>query len=396
MSAFHRYSRIVVLTLVLAGCGSTDTPPAATPSLEPRRDPTALPTPAGWTAAGRALTLDSIPQLRELGRLDAPEPPSTIFAYALSLDSALLAGLNNEFVLAWDLISGDQIFISERRGANAIFFGPDRQQVYTLSNEGDISVLDVLRGDVVESLGAFDEYNGVFAYDPIGGWLALGSDVGAVQIWDMSARAPITVLEWNEVPVAALGFSPDGKVLAVADRNGTIRFWDFQTSEHRYSTDLLTPVSDVAYAPSGRVLVLKSGDGVLVMDPSNGSVVASLTNEPSDGLFEFAGESDFLVLGGETTDVSIWEAAAGTLSAVLPGTMGDRISVAASPQGDMLLVSNRAATSLWNVTQIARGTVLRGNVTLPAADVLRVVWTADGLQILMFETVGPVRVFGIP
>ncbi len=386
----------LIALLGLAGCTGSVAPPAATLTSTPRPDPTALPTPDGWTLASAPLTLETVPQLRELGRLTAPEPPSTVFAYALSLDNALLAGLNNEFVLVWDLFTGDQLFVAERRGANAILFGPDRQQIFTLSDSGELRVYDALRGSVVETLGAFDQYNGVWAYDPLGGWLALGSDDGAVQVWDMLERIPLTVLESIDVPVTALAFSPDGAALATSDRNGTLRFWDFQNGQQGVSADLLTTVSKIVYAPSGSVLAINSGDGVLVMDPATGNVVASLAEEPTDGLFEFLGQADLLVLGGESTDLSLWDPFTGALAAILPGTKGDRVSAAGSPQGEMLLASSRASTSLWNISRISAGTVLRGSIGLPSADVLRVVWTADGLQILIFEALGPVRVFGIP
>ena len=184
----------------------------------------------------------------------------------------------------------------------AILFGPDRQQIFTLSDSGELRVYDALRGSVVETLGAFDQYNGVWAYDPLGGWLALGSDDGAVQVWDMLERIPLTVLESIDVPVTALAFSPDGAALATSDRNGTLRFWDFQNGQQGVSADLLTTVSKIVYAPSGSVLAINSGDGVLVMDPATGNVVASLAEEPTDGLFEFLGQADLLVLGGESTD----------------------------------------------------------------------------------------------
>lgn len=349
-----------------------------------------------WTQATTPITPGNVQQITQLGRLDAPEPPSTLFTHALSLDNAYLAALNNDFLLIWDLVTGDLISGSERLGANVVLFGPDRQQVYTLSAAGDLRVYDLSNGDLVETLGVFDQYNGTWTYDTAGGWLALGSDNGDVQVWDMPARAPVNLLEGPASPLASLAFSPDGTVLAAAHENGTVQVWDFAQGETTATADLMTPVSELLFAPSGRSIVANTGDGVLVLNAATAQVVYGLTNTANAGILAFFGQSDMLMLGGEASDISLWDTASGQRVAVLPETQGERPSASASPEGDMLMTSTRTAASFWNLSGLASGTVLRGNAPLPEMDVFRTVWTGDGLQILLFEAIGPVRIMGIP
>jgi hypothetical protein len=124
-------------------------------------------------------------------------------------------------------------------------------------------------------------------------------------------------------------------------------------------------------------------------------VTFRLTDTPNTGLFTFLGQTDTLLLGGAGGDLTLWDIAAGRLAAVLPVTQGDRPSAAAPPSGEMVLATTRAGASLWNLRGLASGTVLRGSTALPDIDLLRAVWTSDGLQILLFEAVGPVHVLGI-
>lgn len=385
----------VGLLLCLAACGGSETP-ALTPTSTTRPNPTPMPVPEGWIPASVPISLDTAQNLIGLGRLDAPEPPSTIFAYALSLDSAMLAGLNNEFVLVWDLVTGELIVSTERNAVNAVFFGPDRSTIYALSNNGDIDILDAQTGSRIDALGAFDEYNGIWAYDPVGGWLALGSDIGAVQIWDMLAATSDIVLEMDNAAVTALAFSADGQFLAAGNADGNVELWKHEAGERVNSVDVPGRVFNVAFAPSGSRIAVNTARGVVLLDGETGEPQAVLTNTAMPGVFTFLGQTDTLVLGGEQSDFTLWDVSDASLAAALAGTLGQRPSIAVSPQGDMLIASTRSGSSLWNISQLANGTVLRGGATLPQSDILRVVWTPDGLQILAFEAVGPIRVYGIP
>lgn len=384
----------ILAVLLLSACA--DVSPSATPAPTTRPEPTPLPPLDSWTEATTPIMLDNVQQITPLGRLDAPEPPSTLFAHALSLDNAYLAGLNNDFLIVWDLVTGEIIFGSERLGANAVLFGPDRQQVYTLSAAGDLRFYDISTGDLLETLDTFEEYNGIWAYDPVGGWLALGSDEGSAQIWDMPAGAPVNALEGPASPLAALAFDPDGTALAVAHENGTVQVWDFAQGEVAATSDLMTPVSQIIFAPSGSAIVINTGDGVLVLSGSTAEVVYGLTGTPNTGLFAFFRETDTLMLGGADADITLWDTATGRRIAVLPETQGEHPSASVSPSGDMLMTSTRTAASFWNLSGLASGTVLRGNAPLPEMDVFQTIWTGDGLQILLFEAIGPVRVMGIP
>jgi WD40 repeat protein len=387
---------IFALSAVLLLSSCADVSPAVTPTPTTRPEPTALPPLDAWTEATTPITLDNVQQITQLGRLDAPEPPSTLFAHALSLDNAYLAGLNNDFLIVWDLVTGEILFGSERLGANVVLFGPDRQQVYTLTAAGDLRIYDIASGDQVETLRVLDQYNGTWAYDTVGGWLAVGSDDGNAQVWDMPARTPVNILEGPASPPASLAFGPDGAALAVAHENGTVQIWDFAQGEITATADLMMQVARLIFAPSGRSLVVDSGDGVLVLNASTAQVAYGLSDTANVGILAFFGQSELLMMGGETSDITLWDTATGQRVAVLPETQGDHPSAAVSPDGNMLMTSTRSAASFWNLSALESGTVLRGNAPLPEMDVFQTVWTGDGLQILLFEAIGPVRIMGIP
>jgi len=118
-------SLCLALFLLLAACGSTPDAPPTTPAPTERTVPT-LPPPPTWMEATTPLTLDNIAQARELGRLDPPGTLSTVFRHDFSPDSGRLAGLNNELLLAWDLITGRLVFSIPRQNAVQAYYSSDK------------------------------------------------------------------------------------------------------------------------------------------------------------------------------------------------------------------------------------------------------------------------------
>jgi WD40 repeat protein len=55
---------------------------------------------------------------------------------------------------------------------------------------------------------------------------ACGDEWGLVRIWDAASRKEIAILDWHMEMITCLVFSRDGRILAAACRDGTIKLWD--------------------------------------------------------------------------------------------------------------------------------------------------------------------------
>ena len=101
------------------------------------------------------------------------------------------------------------------------------------------------------------------------GRLAAGDNVSTVQVWSISAAGIPTndlVLRGHTGGADKLAFSSDGRLLAVAGKNGTVWVWDIRTTNSRQPLALRSnsgPVKALAFSPDGHLLASAGQDGTV-------------------------------------------------------------------------------------------------------------------------------------
>ncbi len=250
------------------------------------------------------------------------------------------------------------------------------------SLEGSLVVVDARSGEKFQALAGHEGPVYSAAFRPDGEQLASAGDDGKVIVWDWKNGKSLQTIEAHARPVLAVAYSPDGKIIASAScevlsrpedapaadpvqevslARGEIKLWDPESSKLLRTLEGHTDeILSIAFSPDGKRIASASADrsvkvwnaetgdellqledphGIairLAFDPTDGSRIAAAVNNPC-----------FIQQPGE---VLVWDGDSGALVRRFGGHKGFVTSVAFSADGKRIASgasSAMASPPLW-------------------------------------------------
>ena len=313
----------------------------------------------------------------------------SVNSVAFSPDGLTLAsGSDDTTVRLWDVRAGKQLnTLKGHDGAvKSVTYSPDGAKLASgasaSSGDGlpqDLRTWDAHTGEHLQTFGGFadcgffdcgpsiENYIGhIFGvntvdFSPDGNMLASGGD-SSIQFWNAHTGEHLNTLEGRTDFVESVMFSPNGFTLVSAGREG-IRFWRTRTVQGlRTIQEHAPPVLSVAFSPSGDSFVSGGIDWSLrlwdvrtreirqrfegyaasVAFSPDGSMLASGALFPDSRRY-------FAQLADAYTPVRLWDADTGKFLRELKSHKGAVVSVAFSPDGDLLASGSYDKTiCLWD------------------------------------------------
>jgi WD40 repeat protein len=203
------------------------------------------------------------------------------------------------------------------------------------------------------------------AFSPDGKMIASASWDKTVKLWNAATGKEITTLNGHSSRIWGLAFSPDSKTIASANRDTTVKLWN--TSIGKEITTFnghSDSVYSVAFSPDGKTIASASADKtVKLWNAATGKEITTF-NGHSDSVNSVAFSPDGKTIASASADktVKLWNTATGKEIITLRGHSSKVNSVAFSPDGKTIASASCDNTvKLWNASTGKEITTFNGH-----------------------------------
>ncbi|MEB3223276.1 MAG: WD40 repeat domain-containing protein [Candidatus Sericytochromatia bacterium] len=165
-------------------------------------------------------------------------------------------------------------------------------------------------GDAPPTLMGHEEGVVEVAYSPDGRRLASASKDGTIRIWDLASGQVLQVLRANEGPWSGVAFSPSGQLVAGSGEMGRVLIWNATTGAlTRTLSGHDDAVTRLAFGRDDSQLASASLDGnVKLWDASKGEVRQSFTRHTQMVLgVAFSPDGKHLASAGQDGQLVVWD-----------------------------------------------------------------------------------------
>ena len=216
------------------------------------------------------------------------------------------------------------------------------------------------------------------AWSPDGKKIASASDDKTVKLWEAATGKLLSTLQGHTDKVTSVTWSPDGETLASGSSDQTVKLWNVATGKLLTSLQgHAANVISVAWSPDGKTLASGSIDQMVKLwEAATGKLLGTLQGHGASVIsVAWSPDGKTLASGSDDQTVKLWEAASGKLLASFNGHTDRVWSVAWSPDGKKITsASGDKTVKVWEVATDKLLSTLQGHTDT----VTSVAWSPDG------------------
>ena len=286
----------------------------------------------------------------------------------VSIDGRLLAVATSDgFVRLYDIPSLSKISewkVSEQ-AVYAARFHPNGQQIAVCARDGQLSVWDVASRTPIWTQKSGGEGLADVVYRPDGKQLLFCSwfrgtqtVLGAVSLWNSGSGEQLWKTEFGVKPIVCARFSPDGSSFAVGTWDALVGVWQTESKEDPRVFDFkdraqYSAIDDIAFSPDGKRIAAATKNGTPRVWTLDGSAAPIDMIGHSNAVFSvaFSDDGDSLLTGGSDGVLAVWDISQRVQTHRFLGHTNRIGSIAIPPKGGLVLTASADKTiRAWDLS----------------------------------------------
>jgi WD40 repeat protein len=238
---------------------------------------------------------------------------------ATSGDGTMLAevGSDDETLRVWNVSTGEKKTFPVTDGpVSALAISSDGQR-FAVAHPGSVIVQNTASGEVIQKLPP--QKVDCLSFSDDGRTLATAGEDGTLKIWDL-AVGQITKTIPGTDKITALRFGRGGMTLASASGNGNVSLWELETGALRLQLKKHSAaVNAIAFSTDGNLLATGGDDRtVIIWETATGKARRTLKgHDLAVTSLAFSADASLLASGAGNASIVLWDVQTGKLNRVL-------------------------------------------------------------------------------
>jgi len=314
------------------------------------------------------------------------EHPVNVTSVAFSPNGKIAASAETGGdVKLWSLDKKDMVHTVSLPGfkVTAAAFSPDGKTVAVgtfAPKLVPVLLIDAVTGDVLSHLMKHGGRVRDLDFSPDGAFLATVSELGLLRIADMEKKIQVScvnvkrqektsimssfmdnVMEafstgegtaWKDTE--AVGYSPDGTLIATGSNDGMIRFWSPDTCECTYTFPFNDEIYSMAFSPDGALLAAGGRNRkIVILDVNEKKLVGTINASADVRSMAFSPDGLFLAADAGTGGLDLWNVDRMIRVGSRPAHLGSIRSLCYSPDGRLLATGgDDAVINIWDAATL--------------------------------------------
>jgi WD40 repeat protein len=321
--------------------------------------------------------------------------------------SLALLGSGYRFLKLFNVDNGQVLstFKGHSSPVSTLALSPDGHLILSVNKEHTLNLWNVQLGKKIRSFRGHSDSVNIVAFSP-DNTLFVSVSEQTIKLWNTESGRELRTFK-TQHSVVAVTFSPDGRLLALLAKWGSIAstaplvlssimLWDvYSGHEIKNLSKEYSGFSAAGFSPDSRFLYFRSfyEDTIALWDIKSGRELHSIeVDDNSLHSIAFSPDSYLASWDNRSTDIKVWNMKTELESSTLKGHLDTVISVKFSPDGHTMLSGSLDNTlKLWNIETRREIRTLKGHLD----DLISVNFAPNGKVALSVSEDSTIRLWNV-